>query len=201
MAIDKKLLRAAWPKGYLAMRGVYTIEGWLFSSDCLIFSEYGFYKRAVCERTSCVVHKAGTNNHVVQGWIDEGDLLPNVDPTDTATWACLLKNMCDLVGVISDHQYHDAPNGVSNGEILGYTLELQSREEGATSDWPHAWNLMAFTQCTNLQVFTFVAKTQDPAMALVLGFINLREILDPIIELTSDDDSLKSGDSSPSVPQ
>lgn len=103
MSISRKLLRRAWPIGHVPIRGVHTIGGY-----------------------HCVATRSLPNDHVESEWlgtsvglrytvstrgskalsavfhrdveIDPDDaLLPNVDPADTSTWACLLLDLARAV--------------------------------------------------------------------------------------------------------
>lgn len=160
MTIERDLLRRAWPQGCLPVRGVQTITGWMFASNCVIFHPDGYYQRGVAERTSTLVHLPGKSSHEVQGWIDEGDLLPNVDPRDAATWGCLLT---DLVA---------AAAGVETSSGVQAQWE-QTTWPHEGSSWILTWETMdGFQGATR---FDFPDSVDDPSLALVLARISLTE--------------------------
>jgi len=155
--VEKDLLRRAWPDGFLPMRGVGTLGGWIFSSYCCIFSEYGFHQRQISPRTSVVVHAPGANNHIVQEWIDEGDLLPVVDPVaDPATWACLLHDLALAIFKVSGVKPDLAPGGLL---------------------WrPHRGDRWILEEPNGTVGHVMIGeRTEDPARALVLARIQLQE--------------------------
>ena len=81
MVTDRKLLWRAWPDGYLAMRGVATVGGY----QCVGVAHTSIWT---------ILRESREIDHPdVQIDIGRGLLLPNVDSTDTATWACLLKEL------------------------------------------------------------------------------------------------------------
>lgn len=156
MTIDHELLRKAWPEGLIAQRGVTTVEGWVFSSHCVIFSEHGLSRRRVSPRTSVIIHHPAKSSDEVQGWIDDGDLLPNVNPLDTATWACLLRDLAIA----------------ASGLTFNHTgLDCIWERRGAC--WMFSWRSYSGFQGSTL--FTFHDPIEDPALALVLARIQLRQ--------------------------
>jgi len=80
-----------------------------------------------------------------------GDLLPNVDPTDTATWACLL---------------HDLATAAQIPLEPYSTVCWEPGENGV-------WVLYSFA-CGPTDSRHFNVDTDDPAVALVLARIQLR---------------------------
>lgn len=93
----RALLRAAYPDGYLAMRGVLTVGGWEYGLGGFKPSQQGPVP------TRCDVGAQGLQLHNVRApafrhIVDGGDLLPNPDPTDHATWACLLHDFAAAAG-------------------------------------------------------------------------------------------------------
>jgi hypothetical protein len=85
---DRELLRRAWPDGYLAMRGVLTVGGWTCCGVAPPDDGDG-------EERVAWWHAHGGKRPALR--MAEGDLLPAVDPADTATWACLLRDLADAV--------------------------------------------------------------------------------------------------------
>lgn len=106
MAIDPTKLWKAWPAGYLAARGVLTVAGW----HCWAIEPWGAraYNGPVWVNPDGVFFDgdidgdaANPFDQVGDGFastnfrqaVEAGDLLPNVDPSDVATWACLLRDL------------------------------------------------------------------------------------------------------------
>lgn len=119
--IDKDLLWQAFPSGYLAVRGVSTVGGW----QCAGFARDGITDRWLQPKTFFVLtadHKPLLEAH------SAGDLLPNVDPSDTATWACLLSKLAQFVDFSEGYSYGftwggDEAHGqwvLSNGDNESY---------------------------------------------------------------------------------
>ena len=177
MSIDRELLWKAWPDGYLAMRGVKTVGGY----QCIgINDERSLWMLA----TSVDFPLAYRGNLHPMDWLvsggppyeqdpewreqmetlrvhaEDGALLPNVDPSDHATWACVL------------HDLSKAASGLSMDSGVQAIWEQRT--------WPHAgscWSLTwqthsGFQGCTK---FRFPDKVDDPALALVLARISFRE--------------------------
>ena len=89
-------------------------------------------------------------------WV-AGELLPNVDPSDAATWACLLE---DLAGE----------------RLYNLTWEREERPEYHPPSERVAWRLWHQpTGCAKQVVLHFFIDTDDPALALVLARIQIRE--------------------------
>lgn len=95
-----------------------------------------------------------------EGRIAMGDLLPNPDPSDVATWACLLAHLADAEGSV----------GMAPGdEVVG----LAWAPDFASS--PRRWHLSRYTKSgIVLQRCAWQFDTDDPAEALVLALIQLR---------------------------
>lgn len=155
MTIDRELLWKAWPDGYLAMRGVQTIGHWQCRWSAMA-GRFGEFTRAEGNLVQgdtglgpirrIIVNGAEPATRDDEGEHTRGDLLPNIDPTDRATWACLL---------------HDL------GTSIGWT------ETWALEHWPAdgAWVLCGPNEIRH----AFEFETNDPALALVLARIQTRE--------------------------
>lgn len=163
MSVDKKLLWRAWPGGDLAMRGVSTVGGWVFS----------------------IVEDCGHDNETCTHWMnpdpyDEngreevwsaspsslhlaGDFLPNVDPDDAATWACLLKDLAKAIKAPTDLNLMWVR--VPSARLVIKALGNYGGFQLATGDWK---GVRFLGPC-------FDVDTDDPGLALVLAFIQLRE--------------------------
>jgi len=94
--IPLDLLWRAWPDGYLPMRGVSTVGGWVCMGAKPAHALATFRTRngplevlAPSTRTAL----SGDTDSVSLGIIRAGALLPLVDPADIATWACLVHDL------------------------------------------------------------------------------------------------------------
>ena len=165
MAIDRKLLWKAWPEGFLPMRGASTVGGWVCirtPADCRYANprEWHFFAPFPVFRAG--QHEASSTRRLegdeaMEGVRQQGDPLPNVDPTDVATWACLLQDLeqallAQSAGVPSDH-------------IPGGLLWRPHRGE--------RWILEDVNG--NIGHVNLDERAVDPAMALVRARIQLRE--------------------------
>jgi len=149
MAIEKELLWKAWPEGYLAIRGVGTIAGWQCVKTDRTFTIYG-HREAEAE----IVFRDGmTSLHSSQA-VERGDLLPNVDPTDIATWACLLQDLAQARGL---------------SDCFGLTWRRMTSTRWEVSGYERRG---AVFSCQSVE---FNTDTYDPAEALVRARIQLRE--------------------------
>jgi len=174
----RALLWQAYPDGYLAMRGVTTLGGWI----CLDVmphppadSNPGYWhKRWYANNKSA---------HIAVGWggitftfddmneqrIDEaqacGDLLPHPDPTDPATWACLLADLAVA-------RWAEWAEGDKDPEPKPYGVPFLAQYERG-----NAWLLYWGHHDGSTSSF-FVLKagiTEDPAEALVRACAQLRK--------------------------
>ncbi len=92
MTIDRELLWLAYPEGFLPVRGVASIDGWLVRK--------GANERGGLEW--CPPQSLGVEGRyeVVQDARERGDLLPAVDPRDRATWACCLADLAEGLDIL-----------------------------------------------------------------------------------------------------
>lgn len=100
----RDLLREAWPDGFLAMRGVGTVEGWSFvraNPDGISWRVLSPHDtiHALYPRRIQHVRRTG---EALECWSDNeievacaaGSLIPNLDPhNDPATWACAKRDL------------------------------------------------------------------------------------------------------------
>ena len=96
---DRDKLWEAWPDGYLATHGLITIDNWI----CLGLSDVAAVEfvsdRRNGERKFIGFDAQGhpIGHDIVPLLVRElwrrGCMLPNVDPTDRASWACLLDDL------------------------------------------------------------------------------------------------------------
>jgi len=179
MSIGTDLLWKAWPQGYLAMRGVHTVGGWevieiddvlTFHKNQNDFSGSGYTVGVPWEKGRKLTE---FGEYLQEGPQKEGDLLPDVDPSDVATWACLLAEFAQAVGEIADLYDPSALAIAANEHIVGYSLRfVNSGDPGVRT-----WQLSAYTEGRELPLFTYTCDTDDPALALVEGRIQVRAVL------------------------
>lgn len=149
--IDRELLWKAFPEGYLAVRGVSTLNG----STCVWDTKHG--KFAFLRHAD----KASTAR-VTETRRKAGGLLPNVDPDDVAAWACVKHALGQLL-------YPKA------GQLCQIAWTRRSAE------WPpgqgYQWRLTVHTVWPDGYPTTkvFQLGTDEPAEALVLAIIQARE--------------------------
>ena len=105
--ISRDLLWEAYPDGFVACQGLTTVSGWMFirpnpngiswtlqsPHDCdeVIYPDRIKHHNKTGEKINCWSKPAGEA-------LANGDLLPNVDKSDVATWACLLEDLAQAVG-------------------------------------------------------------------------------------------------------
>jgi len=93
----RALLWKAYPDGYLARRGVLTVGGW----QCVEGEEgedeedgdTSSWWRPIPDNDGLT--ELGLLRDLPDARVNAGDLLPLPDPTDTATWACLLQDLAE----------------------------------------------------------------------------------------------------------
>jgi hypothetical protein len=173
MSFDRELLWKAWPNGYLAMSGVHTVGGWI----CLGEDDEGPKWSHPDPRVRADPPPQWTR--CFDGELKAGDLLPNVDPADTATWACLLADLAQAWNCTEPQNHKNVPRTLSlQGGLAWYSMEpgCWVLTDGRTS----AGFGRDATACEYLAHFTSVQMetgidTDDPALALVLARIQVRE--------------------------
>lgn len=148
MKIDRELLWKAWPDGCLAMRGASTVGGWI----CMGEGNEGLKWSHSDPRVRADPPPQWAR--CFDGERTAGDLLPNVDPADTATWACLLQELVQAIGVPPEDRTH----------AFGYQW---SHDQGAGM-----WTL----DCGWQSGLSFELDTDDPSEALVRARIQVREL-------------------------
>ena len=142
------LLRQAYPLGYLPMRGVLTVGGWV----CVATTDAGTSRWYDYASQQTVTHYSSV------GWDNgaphaAGDLLPLVDPADTATWACLLADLAE------------AAFGEPGADSLRIRRDTSDGDRwmlvGASAPGPKTGNRMG------LSIVVGIVPTLEPALALV----------------------------------
>ena len=195
MPIEKELLWEAWPEGYLAIQGVSTVGGWQYLGESpggqrWFRNKPGLHLlRAHKENGEYPAHWPGgwfaTDLRVPEKPHKSGDLLPNVDPTDVATWACLLQDLAEAAGlaVVKNLTWR------TPGREMGPMTWLLSGDDFAIGDGLAEFAVIAsrafsadggeaLERAVNAMVARMVdfdIDTDDPAEALILARIQLRK--------------------------
>jgi hypothetical protein len=175
MSIDLEFLKRACPKGFFPVRGTLTRGGWTVlcvepedkeqvGGVIFVAPHREDSGRPVNALALAAVHqgyllpdpfKCEDPEDQALGLAlrlahECGDLLPNVDPTDHATWACLLQSLAETAW---------------SGPAMGPYINV-AWEKG-----PNHWVLSAEGCSSGFRGI----ETSDPAEALVRAFIQLRE--------------------------
>lgn len=111
MTVDLDLLRKAYPDGYLAMRGVSTVGGYIYTGSSwhrpggfepvpVDSPRFGCYDngplRKTCSCWDCRQRFSDTDPEIERA-IVLGRMLPNLDPTgDPATWECAKRDLATI---------------------------------------------------------------------------------------------------------
>ena len=165
MITDRDLLLRAWPLGYLPMRGVLTVGGWTFAGIQHKYETERQERWFPPPRWEHPSGFAGSDYALASmgGAVGVGDLLPAVDPTDTATWACLLAD-CARAAWPTEPGPFDR-------------LALRRPVTGTWTLQASVPSLKRPGTCMGLEVCFGVSAipTDDPALALVHVRIALRE--------------------------
>ena len=90
----RALLRRAWPAGHMRQLRAWTLEGYVCTS---IEDDYAMFELTGCD-SPIMVKTDGKTAGGCQDDVDEGDLLPNLDTIDHATWACMLRDLAEAAG-------------------------------------------------------------------------------------------------------
>jgi len=170
----RKLLRQAYPDGYLAMCGVRTIGNLLCVNDLCAGGHIAW-------RFAC---GAELRYFPSQGWIrskskllpsddflSDGDLLPLPGPADHATWACLLADLAraKMPGLPeppwNSVSWYPSPKGwaISVQLVKRHKSKFGPWSSRASADWRRYFNVNG-------------TDIPDPAEALVLARAQLREV-------------------------
>lgn len=166
--IARDLLQRAWPAGWLPVRGALTVSGWQFTSNCVIFTEYGSHKHDAEPLSRRIIHHESERHQDIEAWRVAGDLLPVVDRNDVATWACVLADLAKLIGLKGTHFMLYAPDNY--GERWELMPDSWSGVElpvlyGDATHWKGVRELYP----------AFDHMTDSPELAVVLAIIVLRE--------------------------
>lgn len=88
----REKLWLAFPDGYLPVRGVFTVGGWLCGGGATrrwwLMPDFDIFVREVHD-----IREDRDAYNEFRRLRNVGDLLPAVDPCDAATWGCLLREL------------------------------------------------------------------------------------------------------------
>ena len=156
--IPVERLARAWPDGWLAMCGVQTISGWTCIREGVspLFVMPSLTSPPTVHWYVTDPNTFRSSEHAPS--VRYGELLPNVDPADTATWACLLADLAIAAGLPTE------------GSVITFTCRK------SFSGQKH-WRLLCENpiEPRNGISTAFGIDTDDPAEALVWARIQLRE--------------------------
>lgn len=144
-AMSHHMLWKAWPQGYLAMRGVHTVGGF----TCVAVEDgqsWWCSEQGVCRRLDDMDPEI----------LKAGRLLPKVYLADTATWACLTRDLATALEVPSRP---DEPN-----HSFTWYRGGEDNEWGLTVVSQFGWTTRSFPGLN----------TEDPELALVVALIQIR---------------------------
>jgi len=119
---DRERLWRAFPEGYLSVRGVYTVGGWVCGGG----ATRKWWQK--CDADIWVREEPDRSQDVdayeeFARLCGAGDLLPAVDPCDAATWGCVLQELArrmtefpeDMQGTYNFHVQRWATDFSGNG--------------------------------------------------------------------------------------
>lgn len=188
--MNTDLLWKAYPDGYLAIRGVSTVRKWTCLGSSPVAAIEFVSDRREDGTDQGPVHKfigfdeagqpLGDSTAAAEELHRRGVFLPNVDPTDAATWACLLKDLAEAAEITERTNLTWRRFG--GKWVLGgdpWNLEnailtaMTGLASGATTREQAATQVLADQVKTTLRGFDI--NTDEPAEALVQARIHLRE--------------------------
>ncbi len=91
MSVDRELLWKAYPDGFLAARGVSTVGGYLIGR-CLESGRWCVYGGDLGSGVN-LLNPRYALDYRENKFAEPGDLLPDLDPADDATWVCALRDL------------------------------------------------------------------------------------------------------------
>jgi len=160
MIEDRELLRRAWPDGHLPMRGIHTLENWTCIRIYGVANRISIWSRDDDDETKQefidIVRGATVLDRVEE--VRSGGLLPVVDPTDVASWACVKADLAAAMG------WDPIPISL----VFKYDYEVSVEDNLAVFNFCGAgrWETFRFEQAE--------AHAND-ALGLVLARIRVRE--------------------------
>lgn len=177
--IPHELLWQSWPLGYVPIRGVATVGSYICvwaEPDNVAFDDPHEYHRTLYPVRAASILKADATRKLheeEQRVIAKGVLLPNVDPSDTATWACLLRDLAEAA---------DSTEYITSGALVYGGASWSRRSSPGGSWWElviQLWDGSSPPPSVPGPMFEqkhhFTIDTEDPALALVRARIQLRE--------------------------
>ena len=183
MLVDRELLWKAYPAGYVGTKGVSTVSHWLCRwatgniAEFILDTGTGKGIRKIMVGP----HEDGTVGPWKERWDDHGEhaaghLLPRVDPSQTATWACL------LLDLVSACWTDEIPRPTERWWIRSWRPALlplvDEPQAGVEEHWSEGWVLevsWGYMGVVNRFFSFYDLNTDDPALALVLARIQRRE--------------------------
>lgn len=156
--LARDVLRRAWPTGFLPIRGVRTVTNWTCCA-----AKSGDPKSIWINMSGVRVVLLAPSGHIEGSRpederpivnVNAGDMLPDVNPTDPATWAACLADLVWAKDTSSD------------------PLALFYRAEGTDGRW---WELLTKLRGERtLRSYRYDFQTEDPAQALALARARVR---------------------------
>ena len=171
--VNLKLVRQAWPKGFLAIRGVLTVGGWtclgpspnhLHGGNSLWLAPdmVSIYVQSPDSFVWCYGGDPFDHAPFLRA-LEAGDLLPRVDTEDPATWGACLASLGRALGFSDEDRSLTWSQG-SRGEAgWSYGLASASRKITSRND-RYATHTKEYWSCA-------VPQGTPPARALVLAMI------------------------------
>lgn len=155
-----RYLREAHPDGHLAARGVHTVGGYVCvdvesCGDAHFLHPEGGPTLVMGRGRRSICARFNRGNRLTDG---PDALLPMPDPADAATWACLLADLADALGVPNRP---DEPN-------VGYLWHRLSDEERLDGE-PPGWLLYVQSSGGWTDRRVHDVDVEDPAHALVIA--------------------------------
>ena len=174
MSVDLDLLRRAWPDGYLAVKGASTRLNWIcvhagMGIDFLQWVSGGGQIRFDGSTWWYCGHKDWT------GPRDRGDLLPNVTTSDTATWAAVKADLAAALEWPPDGELTWRRVSSSQWILTRHMRHLQHTLAAFGAALVKGDVETASALNDQELHATFDIDADDPALALVLARIHVRE--------------------------
>ena len=174
MTVSRELLWMAYPEGFLPMRGVTSLARWTCSGDNgdgtdlaglnIHWRHFGLHSTIQYRPWTKRPWEYLFNGGDAEGIVKDGHLLPNLDPKDPATWACVKHDLA-----VARYPAATSPY------LVGWRQTRRRPAKGVLY-----WTLSVYWRAgTNDGVVGeahhFGVDTDDPATALAMARAQLRE--------------------------